>query len=291
MNKQLTGREREQNAFNAEQAQLNRDFQADMASSQYQRGVADMQAAGVNPALAMSNGGAAAPSGSNASGNAGDSSLTQNGASYMNAIAQMSLLASEIDLKKSEALLNRKNAEKTDTEISALETAIQGSKLDNEQKMIINTYLERQEQLKIANAEMDVATKEANNQKISEEINNMSVERMRIFSDYLKNIEEVEVLKSQKTLTDAQVYQCYAMVNQINQQARYLGIQSDNYDLTQGATVHLDIGFGPFKAGSTQYLTLPQLREYLKAKEQAKENKKNHIENNAGLDYRDYRVD
>lgn len=64
----LTGAEQEQNAWNAEQAQLDRDFQERMSNTQYQRGVADMRAAGVNPALAMSNGGAAAPSGSTAAG-------------------------------------------------------------------------------------------------------------------------------------------------------------------------------------------------------------------------------
>lgn len=65
---QLTGAEREQNTWNAAQAQLDRDFQAQMSNTQYQRGVADMRAAGVNPALAMNNGGAAAPSGSTATG-------------------------------------------------------------------------------------------------------------------------------------------------------------------------------------------------------------------------------
>lgn len=63
----LTGAEQEANAFSAEQAQINRDFEERMANTQYQRGVADMRAAGVNPALAMSQGGAAAPSGNAAS--------------------------------------------------------------------------------------------------------------------------------------------------------------------------------------------------------------------------------
>lgn len=75
VNKELSGKEREQNefnavqagiqreyatsereasqAFNAEQAQKQMDFQERMANTQYQRSVADMQAAGINPAMAF----------------------------------------------------------------------------------------------------------------------------------------------------------------------------------------------------------------------------------------------
>lgn len=57
-----------QNQFNAEQAQLNRDFQERMSGTQYQRAVADMRAAGLNPGLAYQQGGAGTPTGSTASG-------------------------------------------------------------------------------------------------------------------------------------------------------------------------------------------------------------------------------
>lgn len=59
---------REAMQFSADQAQLDRDFQERMSNTAYQRAVADMKAAGINPALAYSQGGASTPAGSAATG-------------------------------------------------------------------------------------------------------------------------------------------------------------------------------------------------------------------------------
>lgn len=88
-NQQNVALAREQMDFNAQQAQLNRDFQSgqqlnsqqynsaqaaesrqwqeNMSNTQYQRAVGDMEAAGINPMLAVSQGGAGTPSGATAS--------------------------------------------------------------------------------------------------------------------------------------------------------------------------------------------------------------------------------
>ena len=55
-------------AFNAQQAQANRDFQREMSGTAYQRATADMKEAGLNPMLAYTQGGASTPSGSTAQG-------------------------------------------------------------------------------------------------------------------------------------------------------------------------------------------------------------------------------
>jgi hypothetical protein len=56
--------------FNAQQAQLGRDYQTYMSDTSMQRRIADLKAAGLSPMLAYSQGGASTPSGATASSNA-----------------------------------------------------------------------------------------------------------------------------------------------------------------------------------------------------------------------------
>lgn len=60
--------------FNAAEAQKQRDYETMMSNSAYQRSVSDMEAAGINPIMAASAGGAGSPAGAAAQGEAAHSS-------------------------------------------------------------------------------------------------------------------------------------------------------------------------------------------------------------------------
>lgn len=104
----LTGAENEQNQFNAEQAQIARDYEERMSNTAYQRQVSDMKNAGVNPALMYSSGSspASTPSGSPASGSAmsglGMSDLMSAVSGAAKLKQELSLLGEEVKNRRAE---------------------------------------------------------------------------------------------------------------------------------------------------------------------------------------------
>ncbi|WNK13407.1 MAG: DNA pilot protein [Microvirus sp.] len=98
--------QKQTNAANAQQAQKQMDFQASQTGTSYQRGVADMQAAGLNPMLAYSQGGAG--SGAGASAQMGNSASA--GVSTALDVARN---IADLGKVKADTALSQANAEET----------------------------------------------------------------------------------------------------------------------------------------------------------------------------------
>ena len=112
--------------FQSDQAQINRDFQENMANTSFQRRVADLKAAGLSLMLAYSQGGAAVPTGSQASSaaNIGEASASAGStARQININRETALL--QINLQDSQESLNRAQAFNVDadTQIKLLEAS------------------------------------------------------------------------------------------------------------------------------------------------------------------------
>lgn len=130
---------------NAKQAQKQMDFQERMSSTSYQRSMADMRAAGLNPILAYSKGGASSPSG--ASGSAVYQSVSDAVTPAVSTALQSSRLQADLaNLKETNAVLRAQQTQigsqtaninaDTLTKLEGLKViAAQASKASNEKNI------------------------------------------------------------------------------------------------------------------------------------------------------------
>lgn len=197
--------------FSHWEAQTNRDFQAYMSNSQYQRAVGDMKAAGLNPMLAYSQGGAGTPGGAQGtpsaastgghSGSPGQvpSKIAMNPINYASALgaAEMGLRLTrqESEIREIDSRTAKNEAETPGiTAQSAfskrtLEERIRGAQLDVENKNIRNRVNMVHENL--INLEWDYERDrigrgkyELELLKLDKELTELGVPKAKVYSDY-----------------------------------------------------------------------------------------------------------
>lgn len=132
VNNHMSGAEREAFDLNAQEAQKARDWNLQMDNTKYQRQVADMQSAGINPALAM-NGGVSTQATSNVTANAS---------------TQQAPMMSVVDLATTAANLKNLQAQKNLTDAQARLANANAEGVETE-----NKYRDQFEQLKLKGQE------------------------------------------------------------------------------------------------------------------------------------------
>jgi hypothetical protein len=118
-------------AFSAAQSQAQMDFQERMRASQYQTAVKDLVAAGLNPMLAYTQGGAGTPSGSAAVGQ--QASLRNPADALASSAAQLGNIKADLELKHANTVESYERADmySADTKLKLLEAPNVSQRLKN----------------------------------------------------------------------------------------------------------------------------------------------------------------
>lgn len=190
-----------QNKFNARQAEIAREWNAEMDNTKYQRQVADMKAAGVNPALAMS-GGVTTQATSNA---------TAQGVTppYMN-IANMANMVQAL----SQARLNNTQADniKADTDLKKAQTGYYGASTVKITAETIgiginNEFLRTYKELEIKGMELANKISDARVNEINQNIEKMKSEIKLNIAKAATEEERVRLMITQEALNKANANQ------------------------------------------------------------------------------------
>lgn len=183
----LIGGERA-NAANAKEAQKNRDFQERMSNTQYQRGVKDLSAAGLNPALAYQQGGAGTPTGSSAAGSqtntlGGIGSSAQTALSLLTQKAQIENIQADTFQKDTETRLAAQRANYEFPNILARTKLLDTDIFRQTQE---NMYVVRKLEQALTNAiaEGNLTAARAAGERLTQYMNRLGIPELRAESEF-----------------------------------------------------------------------------------------------------------
>lgn len=222
-----------QNKFNAQQAQIARDWNLEQDNTKYQRAVVDMQRAGVNPALMMSKG----PISTQAATNIAAQGATP---AYMNmnAVASLAQTISQAKLNYAQ----KRNLD-TDSDLKVAQANYYdnlGDKITQEIIMLStdNKYRDEFNQLEIEGKKKANALTDAQIKEVNEKINNLKEDTNLKIAQAKTEQEKANLYITDAMLKKAQTYQIYALVPY---QQNLMDAQSDynraaaKYQLVQAA--------------------------------------------------------
>lgn len=215
----LTGAEQEANAFTANEAEKQRQYETEMSNTAYQRQVADMQDAGINPALAMSgSSGASTPSGS-----AAQSVSPGSGSDLLPMLfnyklgkdrlsVEKSLREKELDIDQYNAVTRRleteSNIRRNTAYINNLAEVTRGLNISNNLAEALQDIKKRQ-----AEASLDLTEAQVNqvNQTIEESSWRIGLIIAQTTSETMKTqLYHVEAMLKQLEVKDKAIYLMYA---------------------------------------------------------------------------------
>lgn len=119
----------QQNAANAAAADKQMAFQKEMSDTSYQRGVKDMRAAGINPMLAISQGGASSAAGASYNATNVGEAAVRGAEAGTNSAVKSSMLRSQIDNLKADTALKGETAK---AQMAAVVSSMAQAQLANE---------------------------------------------------------------------------------------------------------------------------------------------------------------
>lgn len=278
----LTGAEQEQNAFNAEQAQMSRDFTEYMARNKYSMETQSMQDAGVNPAMVYG-GGSLVPTAANGAVASGSPLSGGNIADLLSTMVRMPLEMKKLDAEirsidagtdKTKTETNVLNA-KLPFEVDALKAQVRESNLSSDAQEIINSYLDKQQEAEIRMKNATAAQEEEAVQKMVKEIEKMDYEELTMVISWMETNERILNLQKQRDLTDTQMKELESLIRVNNATASKLNLDVSNYDdITVLGTASTNMKFGPFSVGQGEPISLAMIKAAREAREKEKEKEK-----------------
>lgn len=275
----LTGAENEQNAFNAEQAQMSRDFTEYMARNKYSMETQSMQDAGVNPAMVYG-GGSLVPTAANGSAASGSPLSGGNIADLLSTMVRMPLEMKKLDaeIRSIDAGTNKTKTEtdvlnaKLPFEVDALKAEVRSSNLSSDAQEIINSYLDKQQEAELRMKNATAAQEEEAVQKMVKEIEKMEYEELTMVISWMETNERILNLQKQRELSDTQMKELESLIRVNNATASKLNLDVKNYDdITVLGTASTNMKFGPFSVAQGEPITLAMIKAAREAQKNERE--------------------